>query len=314
MHRTSGRWQLGLTLALITSLMWGVLPIALKGVLLALDPYTTSFFRFFLAALLLTPFLIRGGKSGSYKELRKSKIIVSVAACGVCLAGNYATYIVGLHQTTAEAAQIVIQLAPLLLLLSGVALFGEKLTPGQWTGVPLFLCGLLLFFNQRLEELFLQGSAYGLGVWLVMAAAILWVGYAILQKILLQYLRASQIMLFVYWLGAFLFLPFSDFSRMPALSLEQWLLLIFCGLNTLIAYSCFAQSLEHWDASRISATVTIAPLLTILFAHLFFGSTIQLEPLNPISLSGACLVVAGCMLTALVRNKPSSDVAQSSKA
>ena len=58
----SGRWKLGLLLACSTALMWGVLPLALKGLMTTLDPMTTTFFRFFIAALLLTPYLVIGKK------------------------------------------------------------------------------------------------------------------------------------------------------------------------------------------------------------------------------------------------------------
>ena len=38
MHISSGRWMYGLLLALLTSLLWGILPIKLKEVLQVMDP------------------------------------------------------------------------------------------------------------------------------------------------------------------------------------------------------------------------------------------------------------------------------------
>ena len=70
-------------------------------------------------------------------------------------------------------------------------------------------------------------------------------------------------MVVFYWLGTLVFLPLSDFSGLPGLTGWQWALLLFCGANTLIAYGCFAEALEHWEASRVSATVTLAPLITV---------------------------------------------------
>jgi len=37
MHSTSGRWRLGLALALTTAVCWGLLPIALKVTLTGMD-------------------------------------------------------------------------------------------------------------------------------------------------------------------------------------------------------------------------------------------------------------------------------------
>lgn len=45
MHVSSGRWAYGLFLALVTAVLWGILPIKLKQVLQAMDPVTVTWFR-----------------------------------------------------------------------------------------------------------------------------------------------------------------------------------------------------------------------------------------------------------------------------
>ena len=44
----------GLTLAMITAIMWGILPLALKSVLLLMDAYTITWYRFVFAAFFVT--------------------------------------------------------------------------------------------------------------------------------------------------------------------------------------------------------------------------------------------------------------------
>ena len=51
LHRSSGRWRLGLGLTLATALFWATLPIALKVCLEALDPITLTWFRFVVARI-----------------------------------------------------------------------------------------------------------------------------------------------------------------------------------------------------------------------------------------------------------------------
>ena len=53
MHKTTGRWQLGLVLALTSAVLWGVLPIALAVVLQGLDPFTITWYRLTAAGLSL---------------------------------------------------------------------------------------------------------------------------------------------------------------------------------------------------------------------------------------------------------------------
>ena len=53
MHTTTGNWRLGLAMALATTFMWGVLPVALAAVMAELDPLTVTCLRFGLAAIAL---------------------------------------------------------------------------------------------------------------------------------------------------------------------------------------------------------------------------------------------------------------------
>lgn len=124
MSQLSGRWKVGLLLALTTAILWGILPIALKGVMETLDPITTTFFRFALAAVLLTPYFLKPkrviGRTNLNSRLRSPRLFLQLLVAGLLLIGNYAMYISGLQKTTAEAAQLMIQVAPMLLLLSGI--------------------------------------------------------------------------------------------------------------------------------------------------------------------------------------------------
>jgi drug/metabolite transporter (DMT)-like permease len=54
LHQASGRWKLGLTLALVTALCWATLPVVLKISLVVLDPITLTWFRFVFAAVFMT--------------------------------------------------------------------------------------------------------------------------------------------------------------------------------------------------------------------------------------------------------------------
>lgn len=309
MSRVSGRWKFGLLLALTTSILWGVLPIALKGVMETLDPITTTFFRFVLAALLLTPYILLRKRHSSglslFTRLQSPRLFFQVLGTGLLLATNYALYISGLARTTAEAAQLVIQAAPMLLLLSGVWLFGERLSKRQWLGFFGFVTGLGLFFYPRFYDVFVAVNAYGIGIMLVFLAALVWTAYAIMQKFLLQQLSSQETMVIFYWIGTLAFLPFSDFSMLPQLSNLQWGLLAFCGVNTLIAYGSFAEAMAHIEASKVSAILALTPLITVTTVHLIPIPGLVLEPVTVLTLCGAALVVSGSMLTSLSKPNPS---------
>lgn len=301
LNALSGRWKLGLLLALGTATMWGTLPVALHQVAPTIGPATSTFFRFFIAALLLTPYLLVTRQVNNPNKLKSAKLLALTLAAGLLLTGNYGFYILGLQRTSAEATQVMIQLAPMLLLLAGLWLFKETFSTKQWLGFFAFALGLLLFFERQISQLLFDFGDYGLGLVFIIMSAIFWTGYAIIQKYLLNEFKSSETMLILYWIGSLVFLPLSDFSTMGQLNSLQWAALLFCGLNTLIAYGCFAEAMVHLEASRVSAIIAITPLFTIAIAQLLPIGDMPVEPLTALSILGAILVVSGSITTAIAK-------------
>lgn len=301
MHQASGRSVYGFCLALITAILWGMLPIALKHLLVDLTANTITWVRFLVAALFVTLVLWQQKALPSLRRLnRKVSILLAIAIGG--LLSNYILYLMGLHLLTAETAQVVIQLAPFLMMMGGIFIFRERLLLWQKIGATLLVVGLLLFFNERLVVLMTQLGQDSIGVLLVIVAAVTWACYALAQKQLLLTYSSQQIMWFIYLCGAICFLPVAELSPIMQLSALQWGLLAFCCLNTIVAYGAFAEALQHWEASKVSAVLAITPLLTILFANLVswvFPDAARAQTLNLWSFAGALLVVAGSAITAL---------------
>ena len=241
-------------------------------------------------------------------KLPKLRVLISKKAGGLMiiavlgLLSNYIMYLSGLNYLSAETGQVVIQLAPFLMMLGGVVLFKEQLLLWQKVGAFSLVAGLLLFFNERLVQLLQYAGSETLGVLLVIAAAVTWAAYALAQKQLLMHYSSKQIMYLLYVAGTFAFIPVSDFSPLQTMTALHWGLLVFCCLNTVVAYGAFAEALHHWEASKVSAVLAVTPLFTILFAQLLAWQVpdfISAQALNIWSWIGAALVVSGSALTAL---------------
>ena len=297
----TGRWRLGLSLALITSFLWGVMPIALKIVLEGMDVYTISWYRFFLSAVAVGVMLAVSGQLPNWKALpRRGWILMLVALLG--LVGNYLLYALALKHTTPSVTQTVIQLAPMFLLLGGVLVMHERFSPVQWIGFTALLAGLLLFFNRRLPELFDLSGGLGLGVAVLVLSSVVWAAYGMAQKQLLKWLNSQQVLWMLYVAATFLLLPTATPATIQALTPGQLCMLLFCAVNTIVAYGAFAEALQHWEVSRVSAILALAPLVTL--SAMWLTTTVVpgvLEPerLNALSIAGALLVVAGSAVCAL---------------
>ena len=303
LHQSSGRWRLGLALSLLTVLLWGVLPIALKVTLQALDVYTVTWFRFSAAFGLLAIFLAGSRKLPSLQQIRSASLGL-VAIATIFLAVNYLLFLQGLALTSANNAEVLIQLAPVLFGLGAIAIFKERYTLRQWAGMAVLVLGFVLFFNEQLRTLITGASNYLIGSSLIIIAAAAWAVYALAQKQLLQQLSSANVMLIIFGGCALMFSPVAAPQKIFTMSPLHLATLLFCGLNTLVAYGAFAEALENWEASRVSAVISLAPLCTLVAVEIvssLMPNLIPPEPLTILGIVGAILVVAGCMAIALGR-------------
>ena len=302
LHRSSGRWRLGLALALFTSLIWGGLPIGLKILLNSLDPYTITWSRFLAAGLILA---VAGGlkqRPTSWRIGRGYLLLLFIAVLGMC--GNYLLYMLGLGFISPSTAQLVIQLAPIFLMVGSLLFFKERFAPLQWLGFAVLFVGMLLYFNDRLGELLFGLRELTTGVLFILAAAVSWAASALSQKQLLGSLHPNFILLLLYLIGALPLWPLATPSRLLDQSISQLLLLLATALATLLSYRSFAGALQHMEGSRVSIVISLTPLITLAGMTMvapFFPNLIIPDTLNPLSLLGALLVVTGSIVTALAR-------------
>lgn len=301
MHVSSGRWLFGLLLALTTAVLWGILPIKLKEVLQVMDPVTVTWYRLLVSGVLLLIWLSTQRRLPRFTPLgRRGQGLLVLAILG--LTSNYVLYLIGLNMLSPGTTQLVIQMAPILFLVASLLVFRESFSLAQGIGMAILLLGFGLFFNQRLAELLTSLTAYTTGVLVILLAAFLWVFYGLAQKQLLTQWSSPQIMMVIYLACALLLTPWAHPLQVLQLSALQFWLLLACCLNTLVAYGAFAEALAHWEASRVSATLSITPLVTfvaVALAAVWWPDHVQPEQINLLGYAGALLVVLGSALTAL---------------
>jgi drug/metabolite transporter (DMT)-like permease len=306
LHQVSGRSGLGLALVLTTVALWAMLPIALKIVLGGMDAMTLTWYRFVAASLLLGPILAVRGTLPDLRGLPRSAWPLLMIAVG-CLSANYAFYVLGLDRTNASTAQVIIQIAPVLLAIGGIWLFKERFGWLQWMGLAVMVTGLLVFSRDQIANLLADISSFYSGVLFIIAAAVAWAAYGLAQKQLLTSMRSPSVMLCIYVGATVILAPFAEPAGIARLTGAQLMALIFCVANMLIAYGTFAESLRHLEASRVSAVLAIVPLgtLTIIeFLEWFAPDVLAPEPITWVGVVGAVMVVSGALMIALTRRQP----------
>lgn len=308
LHQASGRWRLGFSLALFTAICWGALPVALRIVLAEIDAATLSWFRFVMSAgAMLTWLAAKRNLPDLRGAGRNTRWLLGIASLG--LGVNYVFFQLAIPHTGAAAAQVFVQMAPVMLMAGAVVIFKESFNKAQRIGLAVMLAGFGAFLYERLGALEdLPDFGYGFG--LVVIASVAWAAYAMAQKQLLMRYSSAQVMAVVYLVSAIVLTPLAHPKALLALSPSVWCLLVLSGLNTIVAYGAFAESLAHWESSRVSAVIAVTPILTLVSSEVAsraWPMAFASEHIRAASYVGAALVVVGSIVTSLARRKPNRD-------
>ena len=291
-HAGAGPW-----LAVISVAFWGMLPVVSKGLLDVVDAYTLNFYRFVVATILLSFYLYLKGQPAVLVRLQPRQYLLLIAAV-IGLLVNHLMFMDALNYIPAGASQMIIQLGPIALLLLSVFFLREPFTLPQWLGVLTFSAGLLLFFNDRLPEIFSASSEYAFGILYMTVAALIWIFYGMGQKLLTGKVVPVFLLLCCYSVGVLVLLPVADVKAILSFNpIQLWLLAGSC-FTSLLAYICFGESLVRWEASKSSALLAFIPLVALCYENIFaliLPQYVTAEQLNWISFVGAALVVGGCL-------------------
>lgn len=288
----------GIIYASITAFFWGFLPIALKVAVREVEPVTIVWFRFAIAFLMLAGWQAAKNPS-SFKLMIKPPLLLVLAA--LALTWNYLGYMLGIHYTTPSNAQLFIQTGPIMLAISGFVFFKEKITRMQIIGFAVAILGLSFFYSDQLSVFIGSNDNYNFGVFITLTAAVAWATYAALQKKLVSKYSTKSLNLFLFALPVIIYLPFINLSPLFQLSWLWWLLMVFLGANTFVAYTALAEALKYTDASIVSIIIIINPIITFITMGILTAidvSWVAHEQFSMITILGATLVITGIFLVA----------------
>ncbi len=287
----------GIYFAVFTALLWGFLAIALKVALELAPPVTISWFRFSIAWAILMVYYIffKRTELSIYSKLPYQAIIA-----GIALGANYLGFIAGIHNTTPSVGQVFIQTGPVLFAISGFIFFKERVSIRQTIGLGLVLTGMLVFYNEQILHIAGGMSGYKKGVLFTLAGAFSWSVYAVFQKIAVRKYDPMQLNLIIFGIPSLCFIPMVDFAAFKGFTVFNWLLLIFLGLNTLLAYGALSYAIKYLEANKVSAIVTLNPLIT--FTVMAWLSKMEVSWIKPetytlLTLIGAVTGLIGVILT-----------------
>jgi drug/metabolite transporter (DMT)-like permease len=278
-------WK-GVALAGTAALMWAALSFALKKSFAFGNPQTLSWFRLSSSFILLFLFLIFK-KSNFISDIKRIRWIMLPASLG--LAFNYVGYAKGLELTTPGNAQMLIQMGPFLITIFTFLLGRERPTGWHLIGIVVASFGFLAFYQDQLAFFINSLENYKLGNLWIIGASISWAFWAFIQRDEAKRgLQTSHLNLYVWGVCTLSLLPFADIKDLMTLTIEQYLLLTFLALNTLIAYGTYTLAYLYTPTAIVNLIIGLNPILVFIV-----GS----DPLGLTGWLGALLVFTGLMIT-----------------
>ena len=287
----------GISFAIVTALLWGVLAVVIKMVLVEVDAITVVWVRMLTASLGLSLFFaIR--EPAAFQVFVSPPKLIWLPAVGIAL--NYIAYAKGIDMAGPASAQVIIQMGPILLCLAGFFIFKETFILRQRVGFVIALLGLLFFYWKQIGAMDTGQEDFFRGVMLTLGGAVAWAVYSISQKALVRSYPVLFVNLFIFTFATLVYTPFVDFSVFRSLSMWVWFGLLFLGINTLVAYGCLGEALKYTDAGMVSVIVLLNPIITFFVLYLLerHGVTwFVFEHVPILAYVGAALMLFGAVLS-----------------
>ncbi|MGF1843848.1 DMT family transporter [Vibrio clamense] len=291
-------------LPFFTVVIWGGNSIVNKLAASAIEPSAMSFFRWFFAMVLLTPFclpsLIRQWKTIK-PYIRK---IAFLALLGMVLNQSLGYY-AGLT-TTASNMSLIISLVPLLSVFISVPLLGKKVSGLSIVGGVLSLLGLTFMLGKG-DMLFFTRQEITQGDGLMVIAACIYAVYCVLLK---RWKMPFSNWLFIYMQGlcaVIMLTPLWLTSDQLLPTQASYSLIAYAAiLASVIAPWMWVKSIAIIGADSTAMFMNLLPVIAVTLASTLLGETIQ-----SYHLMGGILVISGVILSQIKTSKQVAVIAKS---
>ncbi|WP_296184204.1 EamA family transporter RarD [Pseudomonas sp. UBA1879] len=274
----------GYLLGLSAYLMWGFIPLYFKAVQ-NVPAVEIIIHRVLWSAILGSAMLLVWKHPGWWRELLQHPGRLGVLTVSGCLiATNWLVYVWAVNNGRMLEASLGYYINPLINVLLGMLLMGERLSRLQWVAVGLASIGVV-------QQVWQVGSL----PWVSLTLALSFGFYGLIRKrapvAALPGLVVETWLLVPLALGWVAFHPESESFQPAFLFSHQVMLLALAGLITLIPLLCFNAAARHLPYSTLGFLQYVAPTLVLILAVTVFG-----EALAPATLTAFVFIWLGLLV------------------
>ncbi|MGM1186007.1 DMT family transporter [Serratia liquefaciens] len=279
---------------LLAVLIWSINAVVSKLSATAIDPAAISFYRWLLALITLTPFVLPG-VIRHWSAIRTNwwKLLV-LGMLGMVLYQSLAYY--AAHSVSALFMGIIVSLIPLLTILISIVLLRVAPTVGIAIGSLLSLGGLIWLVSAGNPGELLQ-HGIGKGELMMFAATTSYALYGVLTKRWAIALPNWQSLYVQILFGVVLLLPNFLMAQDVSLTSQNIPLVLFAGIPaSIVAPYLWIHGVMRLGANTASIFMNLAPVFTAIIAVLFLH-----EHLHSYHLIGGGITLLGVILSQRLR-------------
>lgn len=279
---------------LLAVLIWSVNAVVNKAAASVIDPAAISFYRWCLAFLIMTPFLVM--PVWHHRKTVKQhwwKLFI-LGALGMVMYQSLAYY--AAHYVSATFMGILNSLIPLLTVVISIFVLRIVPTVGILLGTLLSIGGLIWLISQG-EPSHLLSQGLGLGELMMFIASASYALYGVLTKRWSIPLPNWQSLYVQIGFGVLLLLPNFFMAESVALNKDNIGLVIFAGIGpSILAPYLWILGVMKLGANATSIFMNLMPLFTAVIAIALLG-----EELHSYHLVGGGIVLLGVILVQQLR-------------
>jgi len=268
----------------------------------ALGALPVALLRFTIASI---AFLVVGRIRGGWPRIDRRDIPRLLLIGFLVVPVNQGFYLFGLVRSTPSHAALLYALTPLIVLLFAGRMLRERNLGPKLAGMAVAFSGVVLIL---LERGLRQEREVLIGDVMILIAVFAWALYTVLSKPLAERYGSFTVTAWAIVSGTMFSLPGylipGAVPRLTSISPAVWGGILYLSIGTsFVAYPLWMYALKHLEASKVTITTNLQPILTAVLSWIIFR-----ERFTPGFVVGAALVLGGILW---VETRRSTTVAAS---
>ena len=263
--------------------LWGLFPIY-WDLLSVVPPIELSIHRMLWCALFAAGVMAARGRIGIvWQVVRNRRLLAALSLSSLLIAVNWTVYIWAIANQHIVDAALGYYINPLLSIVLGVAILGERLSKLKIAAIALAAIAVGV-----------QAIDLGHVPWIALSLALSFGFYGFVRKLTpvdpLDGLTVETCLLFPLTLGTVVFMAWNGTGAFPSAHFSTNALLILAGPVTAIPLALFAAGVRRIRMTTLGFLQYLSPTITLAVATLIFH-----EPFTP-----SDMATFGCVWAALI--------------